>query len=162
MNVAIESPSLRTHIYEPRQRIKLEEIKKLSQLFIVGPLPDFMIPYGEQNHPIETRAYNRIDSTPSSSTVGANDSSNTPTTGRTSPGQTKKRAFSKIFNVFSNRSSSISSPSSQTHSEHSQTPTSPDAISALVRTSASSTKDNRTRSTVKTKAFFRTILRAFD
>ncbi len=111
VNVAIESPSLRSRIHEQRQRLKQEELRKLANLFSLGPIPDFTTESDNSHHQIDTRPSIRSDSFGSNTTATTTDSAST-TPGRTSPVSSKKKGFSrKIFGVFSSRSGSISSPS---------------------------------------------------
>jgi hypothetical protein len=111
INVAIESPNLRSRIYEQRQRLKHEELKKLSNIFILGPIPDFTSDIDHVHHQIDMRPSTRSESFASTTTAATSDSAST-TPGRTSPVSSKKKGFSrKIFGVFSGRSGSISSPS---------------------------------------------------
>jgi len=111
VNVAIESPSLRSRIHEQRQRLKHEELRKLTNLFSLGPIPDFTTEIDSVHHQTDTRPSTRSDSFASNTTTATTDSAST-TPGRTSPVSSKKKGLSrKIFGVFSSRSGSISSPS---------------------------------------------------
>lgn len=151
VHTAIESPSLRTRISKPRQQMKLEEIKKLSHFFALDPLPDCLVE-GAPRSP-EVRPFVRSDSIPNNSTVTTSETVNLNVTGRTSPSSSKKRAFSKLFNVFSSRSPSFSSASGTNNDSTPSTPQIPaatsEANSSQARGSTQSTKDSRTRSLVK-------------
>ena len=103
INVAIESPSLRFCIAEQRQRLKQEEIKKLSSILCTGlasiePLP-------ETNNPTTND-----ETTVKTTTTTTTNEAIVPNPGRVSPIATKKRTLSKILSVFSSRSNSISTP----------------------------------------------------
>lgn len=99
IHAAIQSPSLRYCISEQRQRLKYEELKKLSQILCTGPIFDTKLDVESiSNHkeitpspaPIENGIHNHD---------------------RASPAPTKKRTLSKLFGVFSsNRSASVSIP----------------------------------------------------
>ncbi|CAF0802125.1 unnamed protein product [Adineta steineri] len=166
VNVAIESPSLRSRIFEQRQRLKYEELKKLIDIFIPGPMLDFAVEHDQyhnlnhyihqQQQQIDMRPNARSESFAGTSTITSSDSTNTGTSGRTSPVSKKKGFSKKIFGVFSSsRSGSISSvPASPININHDVSPVSPqsnstgDTTMTLGRTIIQVNKDQvkRTRS----------------
>ncbi|CAF0962341.1 unnamed protein product [Adineta ricciae] len=107
VHTAIEAPSLRGRVAEQRQRLKREELRKLSQVLCMSQCATNETDVESISHQVEQRSTLRNDN-------GFNvTTSNTSTTaGRT------KRSISKIFGVFSGRQGSISStmpsPSSNT------------------------------------------------
>ncbi|CAF3177243.1 unnamed protein product [Rotaria sp. Silwood2] len=109
INAAIESPSLRFRVVEQRQRIKQEELKKLSQSLCIAQVLDTTSEVENINSHVAQQSNSRSDSI-ISAPQPTNESTNSGS-GRVSPVVTKKRALSKIFNVFTSRSGSISSTS---------------------------------------------------
>lgn len=108
MNVAIESPSLRFCIAEQRQRLKQEEIKKLSQILCVEMQVKTIALVN--NHFSAERSISREENSSRSVTPSSTNDAIVPNSGRVSPVPTKKRTLSKILSVFT-RSGSISTPS---------------------------------------------------
>jgi hypothetical protein len=149
VNVAIESPSLRSRVFEQRQRLKYEELKKLSYFFKLGPIPDYNLDNDYVHTQTDIRPTARRESFASNTTVTTNGSANT-NPGRTSPVSTKKKGLSrKILGVFSSRAGSIAGPSVPPHSTNNdgvpsipQTPSIPDAIMSLARTSIPLSKES--------------------
>ncbi|CAF3447989.1 unnamed protein product [Rotaria sp. Silwood1] len=118
VDVAIKSPSLRSRVYEQRQRLKLEELKKLMYLFSIGPIPEFGSEMDSFHYITDGRPYARSESVSSNTTVTANDNASS-NAGRISPTSSKKKAFSKkFFGVFASRSGSISSSSTPSNSAY--------------------------------------------
>jgi len=110
VNIAIESPSLRPRIFEQRQRIKYEELKKLSHLFSLGPIADFTSDTDNMHYQMDMRPNTHSESITSNTSVATSDSANTNPS-RTSPVSSKKKGFSKkLFGVFSSRSGSLPAP----------------------------------------------------
>jgi hypothetical protein len=152
VNVAIESPSLRARVFEQRQRIKCEELKKLCSLFNLGPLPDFNSDFDVIHSQSDMRSSIRSENSVNTVNTTTNDSANS-NTGRTSPISSKKKGFSKkIFGVFSSRSASLTSTTTSSNqntndntSTSSQGPLLPDAVMSLARSSVPLNRENITR-----------------
>jgi hypothetical protein len=148
-NVAIESPSLRSRVYEQRQRLKYEELKKLCHSFSLGPIPDFTSDIDNIHYQMEMRPSTRSESLASNITVTTSDSAST-NPNRGSPVSSKKRGLSrKLFGVFSSRSASVSAPSvPSNHTNNDGSPGTPqpslipDTIMGLARISMLSSKES--------------------
>jgi hypothetical protein len=139
INVAIESPRLRFRIAEQRQRLKQEDLRKLSLNLLVGQTLD-TTPDAENIK--DQRSDSRIENI-----VGSTSDIIIPNAGRTSPAaSTKKRTFSKIFGVFTNRSGTINTPSPLSippnlHDISPVTPPSPESTLTRSRTLPSPVKE---------------------
>ncbi|CAF1385329.1 unnamed protein product [Rotaria magnacalcarata] len=105
---AIKSQNLRGFIFEQRRRLKLEELKKLSHSFSIVSIPDVCSETDSVSVQSNLRTSTRTESFTSNTTATTNDSI-TPHNGRISPAHPKKKGFSKIFGVFTNRSGSVPS-----------------------------------------------------
>ena len=146
VHIAIESPSLRCRVAEQRQRLKREELRKLSQTLCISQCATNGTDVESNNHQVEQRFTPRID----------NDLNLIMDNTGTTPGRTK-RGFSKIFGVFSGRQGSISStmpsPSSSTPLNFASpdvspaTPPSPDMNTIHNKTLPIGSKDSIKRTT---------------
>ncbi|CAF1233109.1 unnamed protein product [Adineta ricciae] len=146
VHIAIESPSLRGRVAEQRQRLKREELRKLSQALCMGQCATNETDVESINHQVEQRSTTRGDH-------GLNLTMDNPgtTSGRT------MRGFYKIFGVFSGRQGSISStmpsPSSNTPLNFTSpdvspaTPPSPDMNAMHNKTLPIGNKDSIKRTT---------------
>lgn len=113
IHVAIESPSLRSRVFEQRQRLKSEELKKLLQDLTSFPSFEQIFNLETINSLSDLRLNSRTESfvnIPSStlnSTTTNNENlpstSNTNSTGRISPVTTKKGRISRLFDVFTTK-----------------------------------------------------------
>jgi hypothetical protein len=137
--------------------LKCEELKKLSHLFSLGPIPDFTSEIDNTHYnQIDIRPNTRSESITSNTTLTTSDSAST-NPARTSPVLKKKTFSKKLFGVFSSRSGSISTPSPTPNSGNNDTtPMTPppslfsDGIMSLARGMPPSGKEpvKRTRSIV--------------
>ncbi|CAF3023943.1 unnamed protein product [Rotaria sp. Silwood2] len=141
VDIAIKSPSLRSRVYEQRQRLKYEELKKLFYLFSMGPIPEFGSEMDSFHYLMDIRPNARSESFTSNVTVTTNDTASS-NTGRISPASSKKKSFPKKFlGVFTGRSGSMSSsstpsnpPNNEVSHNYIQTLSVPEATAALGRT----------------------------
>jgi hypothetical protein len=148
VNIAVESPSLRSRIFEQRQRIKYEELKKLCHLFSLGPIPDFTSDIDNMHNQIDMRPNTHSESLTSTISVATSDSANT-NSGRISPASSKKKGFSKkLFGVFSSRSGSLPAaipPPNPVNNDgllnSTQASSIPDTILTFARASISANRD---------------------
>ena len=115
IHIAIESPSLRTRVFDQRQRLKQEDLKKLAHDLTSFPILDQLITLDIGGSQLDLRSNSRtesfinISSSPSTTTTTNNENvPPTPTSGRISPVATKKGRLSKLFDVFSTRSNTLS------------------------------------------------------
>ncbi|CAF0786828.1 unnamed protein product [Rotaria sordida] len=128
VDVAIKSPSLRSRVYEQRQRLKYEDLQKLCYVFSISPIPDFGSELDNFHHVMDTHPNVRSASFTSNTTTTTTDTNSH--SGRTSPVSSKKKGFSKkFFGVFSNRS-----PLSPSSSSTSPNPLNNDGLSASGQT----------------------------
>jgi hypothetical protein len=87
-------------------------MKKLLQTFSLGQCFDTTSDVENGNTYVEQRSNSRTDSAINSTT-----DNNLPDSNRMSPTPMKKRTFSKIFSVFTNRSNSLSTSSNVSNND---------------------------------------------
>jgi hypothetical protein len=105
VNAAIESPTLRSRISIPRQQSRLEELRKLSHILSLSPIPEFNTDLESINSMADIYSNAARSESIASNTTGVSNETISSNSTRRSPTPMKKFGLSKrIFGVFSGRS----------------------------------------------------------